>query len=167
MNKNGLKFAMPQNSEPLDPETWFNQIERVAKTLSEMDGESPDACIRRAFHIANLAPAPLRPFVKITLEEEVLERLLECGAYASAVVSLLHRDMGLTIARLPTSQEYRADVSLPHEEASGKGQHDSLEKAVLEAWAKCLLALREAASTPIDQGQHKSLSVPHRNLTEH
>lgn len=164
-----LAFVMmPHDSEPLEPHTWFAQIERIAEGLSSLDGEAPDACIRRAFHIVNLAPAPLRDLIQPAPAEEVMERFLACGAYSSAALSLINDNMGLKITRDPKSRQIRAEISLPDGEATGTSEHDTVERTVLMAWAKCLLALRQAATGSTDRPiRRRFLYEPPRNSTEH
>ena len=156
-------------TEPLDPETWFNQVERLHGIARAMDGEAPDAAIRRAYHLSRLAPGPLRQIIPSSLDESALEALLECGGYESAVMALFGNQAGITIKKYATSPDVTVSVSLEESGVVGRGKHHTFAKALLEAWAQCLVNIGKAAQTRdfTDRDLRKFLGGSRPNSTEH
>lgn len=127
--------------ESLDANTWFDRMRRLVEGLGEGDG-TPDRHIRKAYHLHALAPQPIKEMMPAPVEEERLEAMLECGAYESAVASLIGNMGQVTVGcdDRPAGIEVRLRVEPGS--PSGEDTIASWPRAMLEAWAVSFLRLR-------------------------
>lgn len=160
---------VPPAIEPLDPDLWFDQVSSLAERVNRLDGEAPDAILRKLYYLAVLAPEPTRRFVRSDLSEECLELLLETGAYAEVVFLLLNSQLGIMLKREPLTQLYEATVTLPVGGEPGRGTGDSPAKALVAAWADCFsrLGARAGGIMTADPNPRKSQSAKPRRSTAH
>lgn len=131
--------------EPLHPETWFDSLHRLADAIEDLDNAESESIIRMAYHLVRLTPAPLRHFFRSNIDEGLLEKMLECNAFESAIFGLLGPPMALVVSRDLHSEKFHAKVAIDDEEVCGSGEHSSVAKAGLSAWTKCLVKLSEVA----------------------
>lgn len=129
--------------EPLDADTWFDRMARLAEGLGE---GAPDRHLRKAYHLRALAPHPLKGMMAAAVEEERFEAMLECGAYESAVTSLIGETGQVAVARddRHTGIEVRLRVD-PGSPAGNETTTASWSTAMLEAWVVSFLRLRPLA----------------------
>lgn len=149
---------MPAPSiEPLQPELWFEQIRTIAARISRLDGEAPDAVIRKAYFLVQLAPTPLRDVISCLTEEAAFERMLENGAYDSAVAALICPPAGFEISREPGQDAVKAVVRLPGDAGTGESGGKTIALALLAAWSRCLDSLLANATLDLtlDRGPRK------------
>lgn len=127
--------------EPLDAATWFDRMGRFVAGLDATDG-TPSRHIRKAYHLHCLAPHPLKAMMAAPLPEERLEAMLECGAYESAVTSLIGKTGRVTVA--PDATDGGIEVRLRVDPASPADAtaSETWPTAMLEAWAVSFLRLR-------------------------
>ena len=74
--------------EPLELTLWLARVRQVSDWPREGSGALEKA-LRHSFHLVQLAPRQLRPFVRCTLAEAEFEAKLEAGAQLSAAMSLI------------------------------------------------------------------------------
>lgn len=155
--------------EPLQPELWFEQIRTIAARLSRLDGEAPDAVIRKAFYLIQLAPAPLRHVIACQTDESVLERMLADGAYDAAVTALVCAPIGFELSREPEEDMVEATVRLPGDAGVGVASDTTIARALLAAWSRCLEALRSNATADLtpDRGRRKAPPARHPRSFRH
>lgn len=133
-----MEKRMP-DMEPLEPSSWLLAIGRL---LAQLDGPTPEVerLIRRAYHLLQLTPRPLRQILRTDCDEQAFEHLLEDGdlrAAALALVSpplihwLVEGDDGL----------FEAGVRLPGGATPATARSASPSAALVKAWAQCVAAL--------------------------
>ena len=157
---------MKNEIEPLEPNLWFNRIERLLDRSRSFENEAPCALLRQAMHVAQLAPRPLRDTVGFPSEEVAIEQMLECGAFLSAMAALLGPPVTYTLSRRGVA-EYVAAVSCLNSRCRGKGESNSAEKALLIGWCQLLLDLKRESHLSFSQSLHISQSAQPRPWTEH
>lgn len=160
--------------EPLEPELWFQAIERLSNKISASDDNDVPSMLRHALHLVQLTPGPLRGTVRCEISEENFEEFLECGALASAATALIGSPMCYAI-----DCDLRAGMRVIEAKAWLSGQAarpqgvsgDSVAAALLGAWTGCLIALRRRSLAPEDsvphQFPHKAPPEPRPKLTGH
>lgn len=155
--------------EPLDPATWFARVERLLDTTERMDGGSPDFAIRKAYHLVNLAPGPLRTLLPAQIDEQAMERMLDCGGYETAVMALIGPTTSFAAEKKAGEGTVTVEMTLQPHSINGRGHHESCAKAMLNAWAECLVNLGKAAErlSLFHPDLHKSRSGQHRRSTSH
>ena len=79
---------MSHDVEPLETGVWLVQLRNLAMRRSRGEVELA-ASLRRAFHLAQLAPRPLHHLVGCPLPESEFERLLESETLLPAALGLL------------------------------------------------------------------------------
>lgn len=124
--------------EPLDPETWFERLEKLLDEARSGQGTSEGTLVRQACYLVKLAPGPFADLVPTGLGEAELEKMLDCGAYESAVMVLVGPKTTFTVRKDAGRKEVSATMSLEPELAPGHGSHPSCAKAMLQAWVRCL-----------------------------
>lgn len=156
-----------QQIEPLEAALWFRELERLSVSRANLDGQAPDTLIRRAFYLLQLTPSPLREFLPCSVDEPTLEAYLECGAYLSAVMSLISTQTGITVCRAPASGKVKASILLAHTPCEGVLLDDDPVKALLGAWLRAVLSLRPSArningpSEQVGRGERDRKSTRH------
>lgn len=152
---------MTDDIEPLPPGLWFRRIEMIAK------GElaSVENSLRHAAHLLQLTPRPFRHVVRLSLDEDVFEALLEAGKFDTAARHLIAQPTALSVDQDPDGP-VRAVISCVILGRAIQGSGETVATAVLDAWTTCLLALRtefgaDLLSLP-DQPRHTDQSGPHR-----
>jgi hypothetical protein len=153
--------AMNDDIEPLEAALWFRRIEMIAR------GELPgvENALRHAAHLLQLAPRPFRHLVRLSLDEDAFEALLERGEYYAAARHLVAQPAALVIEQ-DGGLRVRAAISCVILNRVLHGTGDTAAAAVLAAWTTCLLALRDEfgadlASLP-DQPLQADQFAPHR-----
>jgi hypothetical protein len=155
--------------EPLDPETWLNQLAQLHAAAMGRDVRRSESFFRRAFHLTKLAPGPYRELLPVEVGEADLEGFLKQGAYESAMMALLSPEAGLTISKPLGEAKYAVEVVLEDSTPAGTSSHKFLGKAILCAW---ICALSHLAGIDLLGGvsrrdRRKSRSGSHQNSTAH
>ena len=120
--------------EPLDPQTWLNRLVKLHGDAFGAEKTAPESLVRQAYHLIKLAPGPFRDVLPIDLDEAAIERLLDCGAFESAVMALLGQKASFSVHRDADASQFTAEVALDPKTSPGIGKHQNCAKAVLCAW---------------------------------
>lgn len=123
--------------------TWFQRLGRLADGLSQ-SGNSPARHIRKAYYLHCLAPEAIKRMMPAPIEEARMEAMLECGAYESAVSSLIGTGGRVTVKS--GERDGGVEVGLRVNPSAPEAQEisDTWPLAMLEAWAASFLRLRTA-----------------------
>jgi hypothetical protein len=129
---------MTDDLEPLAPALWFRRVEMIAR------GElrTVERALRHAAHLLQLTPMPFRDVVRMALDEESFEALLECGELDTAARHLIAQPTALTVKQDPDGL-VEAVISCVILKRAIHGSGDTVAAAILNAWTTCLLALRD------------------------
>ena len=133
---------MQYGIEPLPPELWFERIEAIARR--QLGGT--ESCLRHAFHLLQLTPREFRPREYRKLDEAGYEALLGSGDLEAAARTLVAAPT-LSVTTETAGTGVRVAVRCNTLERTIIGEGDSVAGAILQAWAACLLTLREAGPT--------------------
>lgn len=158
--------AMTDDIEPLAPALWFRRIEMISR------GElrSVENSLRHAAHLLRLTPAPFREVVRLSLDEDVFEALLEAGEFDTAARHLVAQPTALSVDQDPDGP-IRAVIGCVILKRAIHGTGETVAAAVLDAWTTYLLALRTEFGADLlrlaDQPPHKGQSGRHRRWSWH
>ena len=147
-NTTPAMFAGNGDVEPLEPRSWFRMIGKLAEQLESAPSDRHEPLLRRAFHVLELTPRPLRGMIRSDLAGARYEQLLDCGALESAAFGLIGHPMTYEVARLGADL-HEAEVRLPGQVKPTLARGASAPIALLAAWAKCLLSL-EATTAALE-----------------
>ena len=128
---------MQEETEPLTPELWFERIEMIANGQL---GNTENA-LRHALHLLQLTPRQFRPPEYGTIDEESYEALLEAGDLDAAARRLVAAPT-LTVTTTLSAGGVEVAIGCKTLSMTIFGTGDSAAAAMLQAWAKCFLALR-------------------------
>lgn len=129
---------MPAYQAPLDAGLWFNRIELISNgTLGTIE-----KALRHASHLLQLTPEELRPLVGLAVDPDSFEELLELEDFDTAARHLVGRQDALSVEGDGKADLIRATIQCSVLSGSAYGVGDTAAKAVLNAWAACLLRLR-------------------------
>lgn len=155
--------------ELLDLRTWLVALGRLEALLSHQ----PDAvhlarALRQAFHLAQLAPGPIRRVLTPACREEEFERLVDTGELERAARLLV--PPGLPITVLKTSPAHTVVLRADAFDAAGTWVSADPAAALLGAWFSCSVAagqaLIESAMAPME-GPHRSRRETHPLPSRH
>lgn len=135
--------------EPLEPELWFAALAQLSQYRAQAGADGLGVLLRRAFHLLQLTPGPLKAMVRCPLDEEGFESLLECNAFDAAAIALVGPPAAFTLQRAVGSRPkaFTATVSLPGQlEPPPPAQSANAACALVGAWSNCLLALVQQSS---------------------
>jgi hypothetical protein len=156
--------------EPLEPGIWLLQLQKVA-TICPAEEAALAMGLRRAFHLVQLAPRPLRHLITCALSEQAFEELLEAGALLPAAVALVGDRLNYSLTQKSLEGRAEAEVWFPNDAAYSHATGSSAPFALFAAWLECLLTLdrpedpnQERIKSPI---RRKSQSARRPKLTEH
>ena len=122
---------------PLDSVLWFQRIEIIAS--GELCLENS---LRHACHLLQLTPTPFRHVVRLVIDEDSFEALLEEGRYDATARHLVAQPTALTVEQRPNARTVTAAISCVILQRVIKGTGETEAEAILDAWTSCLLALR-------------------------
>jgi hypothetical protein len=157
---------MRSERKPLAPALWFRRIEMIAR------GElgTVERALRHAAHLIQLTPKPFRDVVRLAMEEETFEALLEAGELDTAAKHLIAQPAALTV-RQDSSGLVEAVISCVILKRAIHGSGETVAAAVLDAWTTCLLALRDEYGADLltltDQHRRPGQSGRRRRSTLH
>jgi len=157
---------MTDDIEPLDSALWFRRVEMIAR------GElrSVENSLRHAAHLLRLTPRPFRHLVRLSVDEDAFEALLDRGEFDTAARHLVAQPSALSVDDDRVGP-VRATISCIILKRAVHGTGDTVAKAVLEAWTTCLLALRTEFGADLvnlaDQGPPAGQSGPHQRSSLH
>jgi len=127
---------MRHEIEPLESSLWFARIELIAwNGLGGIENS-----LRHAGHLMQLAPASFRGAAHLE-DEDAFEALLDTEDFDVAARCLVHPDY---LDLRESKGEAAAWIACPMLERTVEGAGRSAAEAVLDAWSKRLLALRDA-----------------------
>ncbi len=157
---------MRNEIKPLAPALWFRRIEMIAR------GElgTIERALRHAAHLIQLTPKPFREVVRLSLEEETFEALLEAGELDAAAKHLIAQPAALKV-RQDSSGLVEAVISCVILKRAIHGSGDTVAAAVMDAWTTCLLALRDEYGADLltltEQHPRRAQSAPRWRSTLH
>lgn len=160
----------PSDIEPLEPVLWFDELRKILDRITAIDGEAPDAIIRKAYYLSLLAPEPLRPLISSSVSEDRLEGLLEGGAYDEAVISLINPLLAMALSRSSQEGQFEAILQLPDGDSRGAGRGETVAKALMGAWIDCFVSIARgvnSSSSMPDRDQHRSRCAGPQHSTRH
>jgi hypothetical protein len=150
---------MTDEIEPLAPALWFLRIEKIAR--GELAGM--ESSLRHAAHLLQLTPKPFRHVVRLSLDLDAFEVLLDAGDFDTAARHLVAQPAALKVDSTPLAH---AVISCTILKQAVHGTGDTIAAAVLNAWTSCLLALRtkfgEDLLSLADPPPHTDQSGQHR-----
>jgi hypothetical protein len=129
---------MTRYVEPLDAAIWFRRIEMIAQGAFV----SLESSLRHASHLLQLTPLALRPLVGLSTDVENFEELLEAGNLDTAARFLVAQPTALSVHDEPGARRIRATIQCSALKRPMHGWGNTIAEAVLDAWTKCLLAIR-------------------------
>ena len=129
---------MTEDIEPLAPALWFRRIEMIRRGELRNIEDS----LRHASHLLRLTPRPFRHVMRLSLDEEAFEALLEAGELDTAAKHLIAQPTALTIDE-GRAGNIRATISCVILDRAIHGTGDEVASAILDAWTTCVLALRD------------------------
>ena len=130
--------GMTEHIEPLASALWFQRIEKIAN--GEMG--SIENALRHAAHLLQLTPVRFRDVVRLAIEEEGFEALLEAGDFDAAARHLIAQPAALAVDEDAGEACVRATISCVILNRAIDRTGDTVASAVLAAWTTCLLALK-------------------------
>lgn len=157
---------MTDDIEPLEPTLWFSQIEKLLVRASMLGDEQPDAMLRHAMRLTQLAPRPLRDTVRTFADEETIEQMLDCKGFTSAVIAIMPPPMTFTLTQ-QRADVYVSSVSSSNSQCRGEGEARRAEMALLIGWCGFLLELREQERLFTGPSPRISQSAQRQPSTEH
>lgn len=153
--------------EPLDPELWFKRAADLLERFHSSGAGDLESAIRRAYHLVQLTPRPLKSFLKPAIGEDDFERLLDVGALESAAMGLVGEPAGILVSRMQGASKYEAIVWLQEDGNQAKPtSHENAAGAIVGALLECLEVFRisiPAPITAINRGQTRPLRHRHRS----
>ena len=133
---------MQEDIEPLPDWLWFERMELIARR--EMS--STENALRHALHLLQLTPRQFRPREYSALDEAHYEALLDAGDFEAAARRLVATPT-LSVSAAPAAGGVKVAIRCSRLHKTLVGEGDSVADAILQAWAECLLMLREAGPT--------------------
>lgn len=131
---------------------------------------SVEDSLRHAAHLLQLTPAPLREHVRLSLDEDVFEGLLEAGEFDTAARYLVAQPTALSVDK-DRAGTIRAVIRCAILKRAIQGTGDTVAAAVLDAWTSCLLSLRAKFGADLlnleDRPPRRDQSGRHRRFSSH
>lgn len=128
---------MTYDVEPLDSALWFRQVRKIAS--GQLAGI--EQSLRHALHLLQLTPLRFRHAMRLAIDEDDFEALLEAGDLDSAARHLIAQPTALRVEEHEGGLEVRATISCSVQHRAFYGTGTSAAAAVLSAWASRLLSL--------------------------
>lgn len=159
-------YARP---EPLDFETWVKAIRRTQSGLpQEPDEIAISRALRRAFHLAQLTPAPFKPIFAPACAEDRYESLLDESNLESAAQALLTPMLEVEVSK--PDGKFIAIVRTAGAAGIGTGISSHPAAALLQAWFGCIssaVAMEVEPDAVLNQDRHISPRGSHPSLRQH
>lgn len=126
----------------LDADLWFERLRVI------MRGElrSLENSLRHAFHLAQLTPVQFRNSIRLTVDDDSFEALLEAGNLEGAAACLLAALVLVTRIRTRNAVQFETSVYGRDRSARFVGHGTCAGSAALACWLSYLSSL--AAATP-------------------
>jgi hypothetical protein len=132
-----MGLGMMEWIEPLDSALWFRQIEKIANgALAGMEQS-----LRHASHLLQLTPLRFRDVVRLAINEDEFEELLDAGDFDTAARHLIAQPAALEVGDHEDGRNIQATISCLILNRAIHGSGPTIADAVLSAWTTCLLAL--------------------------
>ena len=126
---------MSEPIEPLVPSLWFERIEMVAGGhLGTVENT-----LRHAAHLLQLTPTPFREVVRLGIDEEGFEALLDAGDFDTAARHLVGQPTALSIDADQGKSKFKATINCSILGRAIRGSGETVAIAVLDAWTTCLI----------------------------
>lgn len=163
--------------EPLEPGMWFEHTAKLLERFkSSKDDEDLEAALRRAYFLLQLAPRPLREFLRPAISESRFEAFIDVGAFDSAAIGLIAEPAAIEVARTLGASRFSARVWITGTRATSICVQDkNAAKATLGALLEGISALCSLGASDMAHGEsiqshlrlHKRQSGQHRQKTPH
>ena len=127
---------------PLSSELWLRELRRLHTRCAQEAPSFDDRAIRKAFHLAELCPRPLRGLLVPHISEDELEALLEQRLHqmAAEIVTRQHVALAQHGSR---SGRYGATMQMdPYRKVEFEGASKAL--AIIGAWAGFLTEMQQS-----------------------
>lgn len=143
-------MGMSEYIEPLAADLWFQQIEKIA------DGgfRSIENALRHVAHLLQLAPEAFRPVIRLPVEEDRFEALLEAGDLDTAARVLIAEPASLSVRLIADGKSFRATITCFDRAFCGTGTTKAA--AVVGALTAGLLALKPVCEVDFVSCSHRS-----------
>lgn len=126
--------------EPLESGTWFRTIDSLSHRSRRSAGDLEEQ-LRHAYHLAQMAPLPIREVVQPKCDEVRFEQFLACGAFESAALALIPAPLKYSVARGYDTMVL-ATVALPGDDTGNFASAEEFASALLQAWVRSVMALQ-------------------------
>jgi hypothetical protein len=156
-----------RKTEPIEPTMWFERAARLLERFhSNGRADELESSIRRAYHLVQMTPRPLRPLLRPAIDEAAFESLLSTGALESAAMGIVGAPGGIAVSRAYGATQFEAVVWL-HEDCGGviPAKHDHAAGAIVGALLECLVALQSVGSDIRAANDHE-LTRPRRRTLQ-
>ena len=141
---------MNDTIEPLLPSLWFERIEKIAAGHL---GRTENA-LRHAGHLLQLTPLCFRDVVRLGIDEESFEALLEAGDFDTAARYLVGQPTALSVEG-DREAAFRATISCSILGRAINGSGGTAAEAIVDAWTTCLLGLRSEYGADLIRGSRQ------------
>lgn len=164
----------PDGIEPLEPELWFQALERLSSRQPAAESAEVAHMLRHALHLVQLTPGPLKGIVQCHASESRFEEFLDCGALDSAAIALIGSPMCFELACTLSEGQRRVEARVWLPAQTGRPSAavgNCVPGALVGAWSTCLAALRQRSRASGSQVPHRSPHTappaPHQKSSEH
>ena len=127
--------------EPLDPQTWLQEIERILADRS-CGRTSTEMLLRRVFYLVQLTPRALRGIVPLCLTEEQLDSWLVGKAELAAAYALFAPPTEVWIIREAASEPAKVRIKILGAPSPGEDSDTDPARALIGAWCQAVLTLQ-------------------------
>lgn len=157
---------MPDDIHPLAAAVWFDRVDKIARG----DLGTVERSLRHAFHLVQLTPTTFRSVLRLAVDEQAFESLLEAGDFDTAAKYLVAQPTALSVEQ-GEAGAIRAIISCSALDGIVIGTGDRAATAILDAWTQCVLALRDKFGENLlsldDQDEHSGRSGQRPRSTLH
>lgn len=144
---NARKTRVKRDSlAPLSSELWLKELSLLHERCAGEDHSFDDRAIRKAFHLAELCPQPLRALLVPHISEDELEALLEEGLHQQAAEFATRQHAASVqhgVQHGSGSNRYRAAMQM---DSDLRVEFEAASKvlAIIGAWAGFLTETRQS-----------------------
>ena len=131
-------MAVAGSIEPLNSQIWFGRIELIAGATLPLEN-----ALRHASHLLQLAPTQFRNVLRLAIDEDSFEALLDAGDFDAAARHLVAQPTSLSVTHGASGSMVSAEISCVVLKRVIQGTGKSEADAILDAWASCVLALKD------------------------
>lgn len=129
---------MPEQFEPLPVELWLREIGRLwdwcGHSIEDRFDDCDERAVRRAFHLAALAPAGISRISAPSVSLSELDALLDSGTVEEACRAVIAAQNTVNLVQSPQGDNWTASFGMAGERPVG-GEGPSAVRAMVRAWA--------------------------------